>query len=134
MCLHILKLLCLDNLLIYFYFTSFLLLSLFICLYLFFFFTENPLLCGCEIAWIVLNEDYRNLFTDTSKCVNGEMVIFLDPLMYATLCRSLAWAKEGWLVSGNWERLMSSLFLQFYMLLNLFYQSHFIFFFSICLG
>ncbi|XP_063848602.1 oplophorus-luciferin 2-monooxygenase non-catalytic subunit-like [Scylla paramamosain] len=49
--------------------------------------SENPLLCGCEIAWIVLNDDYRNLFTDTTKCVNGEMVIFLDPLMYTTLCR-----------------------------------------------
>ncbi|XP_050688320.1 oplophorus-luciferin 2-monooxygenase non-catalytic subunit-like [Eriocheir sinensis] len=47
---------------------------------------ENPLVCGCEMKWLVQNETYLNLLTDTTKCATGEMIIFLDPNMFDVLC------------------------------------------------
>ncbi|KAG0727096.1 Oplophorus-luciferin 2-monooxygenase non-catalytic subunit [Chionoecetes opilio] len=47
---------------------------------------ENPLVCGCDMAWIVLNKTYLALFTDTTTCASGERVIFLDPNIFTLMC------------------------------------------------
>ncbi|KAK3867758.1 hypothetical protein Pcinc_026803 [Petrolisthes cinctipes] len=46
----------------------------------------NPLACGCEIAWLVLNSVYVNLLMDDTTCFSGELVRNLDPDVYASLC------------------------------------------------
>ncbi|XP_071532321.1 oplophorus-luciferin 2-monooxygenase non-catalytic subunit-like [Panulirus ornatus] len=48
----------------------------------------NPLTCGCDIAWIVLEADdlYRPLITHTTKCVSGEILIFLNPSFFCLYC------------------------------------------------
>ncbi|XP_071532320.1 oplophorus-luciferin 2-monooxygenase non-catalytic subunit-like [Panulirus ornatus] len=48
----------------------------------------NPLTCGCDMAWVMLetNDLYRPLLTDTTKCVTGEVVIFLELSFFCTQC------------------------------------------------
>ncbi|KAK4318250.1 hypothetical protein Pmani_010744 [Petrolisthes manimaculis] len=47
---------------------------------------SNPLACGCEIAWLVLNSVYVDQLMDDTTCFSGELVRNLDPDVYASLC------------------------------------------------
>ncbi|KAK3852686.1 hypothetical protein Pcinc_040733 [Petrolisthes cinctipes] len=50
----------------------------------------NPLVCGCDLAWIMLDSQdrYRPLITDTTRCgVNGPILVFLDPAFFEQQCQ-----------------------------------------------
>ena len=56
----------------------------------------NPLACGCEMAWLVTNEDLMQSFPrpdpnwgdifEPTTCADGTDVRDLDPDLYAELC------------------------------------------------
>ncbi|KAK7083790.1 hypothetical protein SK128_003835 [Halocaridina rubra] len=51
-------------------------------------FTGNPLRCGCDIAWIMLDptDKYRPLITETTNCQSGEQLISLDKNFFTMHC------------------------------------------------
>ncbi|XP_042216513.1 oplophorus-luciferin 2-monooxygenase non-catalytic subunit-like [Homarus americanus] len=46
----------------------------------------NPLFCGCDIAWIVLNPTFLNLIASDTTCATGELLVDLDPTFYEENC------------------------------------------------
>ncbi|KAK7083789.1 hypothetical protein SK128_003834 [Halocaridina rubra] len=52
--------------------------------------SNNPLRCGCEIAWIILdeNQSYLPLITENTNCNGGEQLISLDPIFFETQCNT----------------------------------------------
>ena len=53
--------------------------------------TDNPLECGCDLAWIITNPDYISKLYGTETCYDGTLLTDLDPDAYTDLC--LAHAK-----------------------------------------
>ena len=50
--------------------------------------TDNPLACGCDMAWIVLNPDYMiKLDHSSPTCADGTLLTDLDPQYYIDLCK-----------------------------------------------
>nr|XP_045608678.1 oplophorus-luciferin 2-monooxygenase non-catalytic subunit-like [Procambarus clarkii]XP_045608679.1 oplophorus-luciferin 2-monooxygenase non-catalytic subunit-like [Procambarus clarkii] len=49
---------------------------------------DNPLRCGCDIAWIMFSPSQVDLqiITDTSKCTSGEQLIYLDLAYFCDRC------------------------------------------------
>jgi len=47
---------------------------------------ENPLTCGCDIAWLVTNADFMALLDGKETCYNGQLVSDLDPGIYEDIC------------------------------------------------
>jgi len=47
---------------------------------------DNPLSCGCDIAWLVTNPDFMALLYGTETCHDGELVSDLDPGYYEDNC------------------------------------------------
>ncbi|XP_047485609.1 oplophorus-luciferin 2-monooxygenase non-catalytic subunit-like [Penaeus chinensis] len=47
---------------------------------------DNPLGCGCEIAWLITNSAYMSLITTGASCYDGEMLVNLDPTIYEDFC------------------------------------------------
>ncbi|CAL4114554.1 unnamed protein product [Meganyctiphanes norvegica] len=43
---------------------------------------DNPLLCGCDIAWVVRNPDYLDQIEDKATCIDGEALHDLDPHIF----------------------------------------------------
>ncbi|XP_045600297.2 oplophorus-luciferin 2-monooxygenase non-catalytic subunit, partial [Procambarus clarkii] len=43
---------------------------------------NNPLTCGCGIAWLVVEFDYQTRLGDDITCSDGELVVDLDPDTY----------------------------------------------------
>lgn len=46
----------------------------------------NPLECGCDIAWLVLNPDYMDKIDLDATCDNGDNLPDLDPDIFETIC------------------------------------------------
>lgn len=46
----------------------------------------NPLICGCDIAWLVLNSDFMDLISEGTTCYDGEFLSDLDPGIFQDLC------------------------------------------------
>ncbi|KAK7002153.1 hypothetical protein SK128_021144, partial [Halocaridina rubra] len=46
----------------------------------------NPLLCACDIAWLVQNSEYFNFIQDEPMCQDGVLVRDLDPAVYEAVC------------------------------------------------
>lgn len=44
--------------------------------------SSNPLLCGCDIAWLILNPMYLGQMDNYTACVDGRLLIDLDPALY----------------------------------------------------
>ncbi|KAK3894592.1 hypothetical protein Pcinc_001640 [Petrolisthes cinctipes] len=53
---------------------------------------ENPLTCGCDMDWIMLDDDnsFLPIITDTTTCYGGQLVIFLEIDNFCSQCQ------------GNW--------------------------------
>ncbi|KAK3867759.1 hypothetical protein Pcinc_026804 [Petrolisthes cinctipes] len=49
---------------------------------------NNPLTCGCDIAWLVVNPTYKSHLKDDATCSDGERVTDLNPSLYLDLCYS----------------------------------------------
>ncbi|XP_069956362.1 oplophorus-luciferin 2-monooxygenase non-catalytic subunit-like isoform X2 [Cherax quadricarinatus] len=49
-------------------------------------FIDNPLLCGCDIAWIMLNSSLLSMVDGRTTCSDGELMVNLSPLIYQDLC------------------------------------------------
>ncbi|ROT78841.1 hypothetical protein C7M84_002442 [Penaeus vannamei] len=47
---------------------------------------DNPLGCGCEIAWLVTNSAYMSLISPGASCYDGELLANLDPTIYEDFC------------------------------------------------
>ncbi|XP_042230737.1 oplophorus-luciferin 2-monooxygenase non-catalytic subunit-like [Homarus americanus] len=47
---------------------------------------DNPLGCGCDISWLVLNADYLSLINDGTTCSDGEIFVDLDPNWFKENC------------------------------------------------
>lgn len=47
---------------------------------------SNPLFCGCDIAWLVLNPDYMALVDSTATCADGTNLHDLDPQQFIDFC------------------------------------------------
>ncbi|CAL4192547.1 unnamed protein product [Meganyctiphanes norvegica] len=45
----------------------------------------NPLVCGCDVGWIVLNSEYHDQIGE-STCNNGEYLVDLDPAWFTENC------------------------------------------------
>lgn len=45
----------------------------------------NPLTCGCEVAWVVIDTSYLTVVGD-GRCVNGTRLTALDPNYYSQNC------------------------------------------------
>ncbi|XP_042212961.1 oplophorus-luciferin 2-monooxygenase non-catalytic subunit-like [Homarus americanus] len=46
----------------------------------------NPLQCGCEIAFIILNSTFLGLIDNSTSCSDGELLVNLDPAIYEQFC------------------------------------------------
>lgn len=46
----------------------------------------NPLTCGCDIAWLVLNPDFLAKVDTSTACANGTNLFDLDPESFEDLC------------------------------------------------
>ncbi|MDK2413330.1 hypothetical protein QHH03_30035, partial [Aphanizomenon sp. 202] len=46
----------------------------------------NPLRCGCDIAWLVVNGAFVDLISDGTTCSDGEFLADLDPSIFLDLC------------------------------------------------
>lgn len=42
----------------------------------------NPLLCGCDIAWLILNQDFMWKLDGEEMCADGERLVDLDPAIF----------------------------------------------------
>ncbi|XP_042216497.1 oplophorus-luciferin 2-monooxygenase non-catalytic subunit-like [Homarus americanus] len=49
-------------------------------------FRFNPLTCGCDIAWIVLNPSILSHIDSDTTCSNGQFIVDLDPAIYEKEC------------------------------------------------
>ncbi|XP_063605712.1 oplophorus-luciferin 2-monooxygenase non-catalytic subunit-like [Penaeus indicus] len=47
---------------------------------------ENPLGCGCDLAWLITNSNFMALTSPAASCYDGELLTSLDPTIYADLC------------------------------------------------
>ncbi|XP_042228814.1 oplophorus-luciferin 2-monooxygenase non-catalytic subunit-like [Homarus americanus] len=47
---------------------------------------DNPLTCGCDIAWVVLNNNFLSHIDDRTTCSDGEPLVDLDPTWYEEMC------------------------------------------------
>ncbi|XP_047486213.1 oplophorus-luciferin 2-monooxygenase non-catalytic subunit-like [Penaeus chinensis] len=47
---------------------------------------ENPLGCGCDLAWLITNSNFMALTSPAASCYDGELLTSLDPAIYADLC------------------------------------------------
>ncbi|XP_063595505.1 oplophorus-luciferin 2-monooxygenase non-catalytic subunit-like [Penaeus indicus] len=47
---------------------------------------DNPLGCGCEIAWLITNSAYMSLISSGASCYDGEKLVNLDPTIYEDFC------------------------------------------------
>nr|XP_045605179.1 oplophorus-luciferin 2-monooxygenase non-catalytic subunit-like [Procambarus clarkii] len=47
---------------------------------------DNPLTCGCDIAWIMMNSPILALIDDRTTCSDGELMINLNPDIFVDLC------------------------------------------------
>ncbi|CAL4125919.1 unnamed protein product [Meganyctiphanes norvegica] len=45
----------------------------------------NELLCGCDVAWLVLEPTYHELVED-AVCHSGEKLVDLDPIFFINFC------------------------------------------------
>jgi len=45
----------------------------------------NPMECGCEVAWIIINTEYLSHVPD-GRCVNGTKFVNLNPAFYVNNC------------------------------------------------
>ena len=45
----------------------------------------NPMECGCEVAWIIINSEYLSHVPD-GRCVNGTKFVNLNPAYYVNNC------------------------------------------------
>lgn len=52
----------------------------------FLFIAGNPLECGCDIAWLVLNRDWMGKIGNTAECVDGVRLVDLDPAEFEANC------------------------------------------------
>ena len=43
-------------------------------------FAGNPLLCGCDVMWIVADNDLKQIFTSDTTCSDGETSIQSLPI------------------------------------------------------
>ncbi|XP_068241724.1 oplophorus-luciferin 2-monooxygenase non-catalytic subunit-like [Palaemon carinicauda] len=46
----------------------------------------NPFECGCDIAWLILNETLLSRIHDTARCYDGEAFTDLNPEWYENMC------------------------------------------------
>ncbi|XP_068241563.1 oplophorus-luciferin 2-monooxygenase non-catalytic subunit-like [Palaemon carinicauda] len=46
----------------------------------------NPFVCGCDIAWLIVNQNLLDKVADRPTCHDGEAFIDLDPHIYEALC------------------------------------------------
>lgn len=46
----------------------------------------NPLVCGCDIAWLVTNPDWVGKIGNTAECADGVRIVDLDPQYYTDNC------------------------------------------------
>lgn len=46
----------------------------------------NPFTCGCEIAWLILNQTLLGRIHDQATCYDGQAFIELNPVWYETMC------------------------------------------------
>ncbi|KAK7070208.1 hypothetical protein SK128_018766 [Halocaridina rubra] len=49
-------------------------------------FSDNPFLCGCDIAWLILDRELLARVADRPTCSSGEAFVDLDPAIYEELC------------------------------------------------
>lgn len=49
--------------------------------------SANPLTCGCDVAWILIDETMLSLIDDDATCISGELLVELDPKIYIDLCQ-----------------------------------------------
>lgn len=47
---------------------------------------DNPLVCGCDIAWLVLNSDFLSKVDRDATCADGTNLHDLDPEFYTDNC------------------------------------------------
>ncbi|XP_064089634.1 oplophorus-luciferin 2-monooxygenase non-catalytic subunit-like [Macrobrachium nipponense] len=46
----------------------------------------NPFNCGCEIAWLILNQTLLGRIHDQATCYDGQAFVDLNPIWYETMC------------------------------------------------
>ncbi|XP_071528341.1 oplophorus-luciferin 2-monooxygenase non-catalytic subunit-like [Panulirus ornatus] len=44
---------------------------------------RNPLICGCEIAWLIFDGNYMSHVKEDATCSDGELLHQLDPAIYS---------------------------------------------------
>jgi len=49
-------------------------------------FIGNPLACGCDLAWLVLNQDWMGKVGNTAECTDGTRLVDLVPAVYEANC------------------------------------------------
>lgn len=47
---------------------------------------DNPFGCGCDIAWLILNQTLLDRLADSPSCSDGTPFIDLDPAYYEAMC------------------------------------------------
>ncbi|XP_037793527.1 oplophorus-luciferin 2-monooxygenase non-catalytic subunit-like [Penaeus monodon] len=47
---------------------------------------DNPLGCGCDLAWLITNSYFMALTSPAASCYDGELLTSLDPSIYVDLC------------------------------------------------
>ena len=47
---------------------------------------DNPLECGCDLAWIVAKPLYLSKLDGSETCTDGTLLTDLDPAFYAQQC------------------------------------------------
>lgn len=56
---------------------------------------DNPLLCGCDIKWLVTNVDYWDTLTEGTTCASGENIHNLDPEIITHGCPNETSYRDG---------------------------------------
>ncbi|XP_068200503.1 oplophorus-luciferin 2-monooxygenase non-catalytic subunit-like [Palaemon carinicauda] len=47
---------------------------------------DNPFGCGCDIAWLILNQTLLDGLADSPSCQDGTFFVDLDPAYYEAMC------------------------------------------------
>ena len=47
---------------------------------------DNPLECGCDLAWLISRPDYLSKLYGVETCADGTLLTDLDPDFYAQEC------------------------------------------------